>query len=269
MRKTPYVVAALVMVFAVTAFAQKEDVRLFQSFYEDAPILKKNFVHPLFTYSSFENWSVMTVGAIGGHPFTPKVDLQAGLHYVSSSPDKGDGQSGISDLDVVGRYNIKKDKVNNFSVGGYASLPIGSDKVGYSKFNFGGFGAYRNQMKSGMVITATAGLYFIEVPDYGDVSGLDADDFNFAKAAADADDEVKTKHETQFRIGGGVIYPVNKQLNIVGELALRTKIDFMMLSGGVDYAMKNGGRLRGALGIGLDDGAPDLMILAGYMLTLK
>jgi len=42
-------------------------------------------------------------------------------------------------------------------------------------------------------------------------------------------------------------------------------MDFMMLSGGVDYNMGNV-RYRGALGLGLDDGAPDFQILASYLL---
>ena len=41
----------------------------------------------------------------------------------------------------------------------------------------------------------------------------------------------------------------------------------MMLSGGVDYNMGNA-RVRGALGIGMDDGAPDFRIMGGYMIEL-
>jgi hypothetical protein len=35
----------------------------------------------------------------------------------------------------------------------------------------------------------------------------------------------------------------------------------------VDYLLQNNGRVRGALGIGLDDGAPDIMLLASYLMA--
>ena len=41
----------------------------------------------------------------------------------------------------------------------------------------------------------------------------------------------------------------------------------MMLSGGANYKLGNG-TLRGALGLGLDDGAPALSITAKYAITL-
>ena len=77
-----------------------------------------------------------------------------------------------------------------------------------------------------------------------------------------------TKHETSLNIGAGAIYPINEQLNLVGELFMQSEGDYMMLSGGVDYNLGSG-RIRGALGLGLDDGAPDIKIMGGYLLTLK
>jgi hypothetical protein len=49
-------------------------------------------------------------------------------------------------------------------------------------------------------------------------------------------------------------------------LSIRTEGDYILLSGGVDYPMKSGGRLRGALGLGLDDGAPNFALRGGYYL---
>jgi hypothetical protein len=39
-----------------------------------------------------------------------------------------------------------------------------------------------------------------------------------------------------------------------------------MISGGLDYQLQNGGRFRSLLGLGIDDGAPDITLLAGYLL---
>jgi hypothetical protein len=48
----------------------------------------------------------------------------------------------------------------------------------------------------------------------------------------------------------------------------KTAVDYAMLSGGVDYLLQNNGRVRGALGIGLDDDAPDVMFLVSYLMSL-
>ena len=80
-------------------------------------------------------------------------------------------------------------------------------------------------------------------------------------------DKGEDDRETSLELAGGVIYPMNNQVSIVGELTIKGDKDYMLLSGGVDYVMGNG-RLRGMLGLGLDDNAPDFQIVAGYLLTL-
>jgi hypothetical protein len=257
----------------VSSSATLNDVKLFQSFFEDAPVIKTNYVHPAFSYSSYENMSAINIGAMGGHPISPKLDVEAELYYSSLSYDiKGaDGQSGITDLGLHGKYNLKSERDQVASVGAYISLPIGSEDIGQGNLNFGGFGAYRKALSGGMVVTANAGLYFYEVPK---TTGFDADDFDFrvglAKAAkVEASGDAETEHETRLRLGAGLIYPMSgKKTNLVGEIVLLTKVDYMMLSGGVDHTLSNGAKLRGGLGIGLDDGAPDLMIMAGYFMKL-
>ena len=151
-------------------------------------------------------------------------------------------RSGISDILIAGRYNLKPDETK-ISAGGFITLPIGEEKVGQSNLNFGAFGALRHPLESGMVITGTLGIDFSEVPKRG---GDDSD------------------YETSLNIGGGVIYPHSDQLSIIGEIGLRTEGDFFLLSGGVDYNITSG-RVRGALGVGLDDGAPDVMLLGSYL----
>ncbi len=245
------------------------DVHLFQSFFHDAPVAKSPFVQPTFGYASYDGWSNMNIGAMGGIPAGKKFDIGAELYFANMKPEKGDGESGLTDLDVYGKYNFKQDKKQIFSGGASISLPIGKEELGYGAMNFGFFGAYRTLLNSGMVITANAGLDFIEVAGGGDVDADDLDDFDwddFAKVSAKDDDD--TEHETCFRIGGGLIYPLNKTTSIVGEMLMITEVEYMMLSGGVDHVLSNGARVRGALGLGLDDGAPDFMIMAGYFLNL-
>ncbi len=71
--------------------------------------------------------------------------------------------------------------------------------------------------------------------------------------------------ETALLLGGGIIHQINTQLTFVGELNLVTEGEFGMISGGLDYKLQSGGRLRGTLGLGIDDGAPDLAIVISFL----
>jgi len=251
----------LLLVFP--SYGQKQkglltDVHLFQSFFQDAPVTKAKFGQGAFSYSDYEGGSQITLGAMGGIPINEKIDLQGELHFASFSPEEGDGESGLTDLGLYGHYKISQEKNKLLTAGAMMTLPIGKEEIGYGNLNFGAFAAYRTLLSSGMVLTATAGLNFYEVTTYS----YEVDWFT-----GEVETKKETDRETSFRLGGGIIYPLQKGMNFVGELTLETEVDRMMLSGGIDYAMKSG-RLRGALGIGLDDGSPDLQILAGYLINL-
>jgi hypothetical protein len=44
-----------------------------------------------------------------------------------------------------------------------------------------------------------------------------------------------------------------------------TDPDYMNLTVGADYKLKSNIRLRGGLGLGLDDGAPDFMLFTSFL----
>ncbi len=250
-------VSGLVLILSAAVLQAQngtEDVRLFQSYFYDTPISERPYGEAGFSYSKFENWTLLGVGARGGYPVNEKLEIQGELLYLSWSPEEGDGESGISDLGIYGRYNISNNSPTNFAVGGLITLPIGSEDIGQGNLNFGGFGAVRHPLDNGMVITGNAGLMFYETTE------VEVDPVTLEV-------EEKTKHENSFNIGAGIIYPTNDKMNIIGELSLQTEGDYMMLSGGVDYNLGNG-RVRGMLGIGLDDGAPDLTISGSYAIPL-
>ncbi len=243
-------------------FAQNplDDVKLFQNFLRDAPIAKTLFINGGLDYSSYDGSSSLDIGAQGAYPLNDKLHIDAALGFSSRSFDdikvggqtiEVDGESGLQDLYVGARYNVMPGKTN-ISAGGYATLPIGEEKVGYGSLNFGGYGSLRHPLDNGMVITGTFGLDFIEVT---------TEDFDWETGESSED----TEYETSITLAGGAIYPINEQMAAVGELMLRTEYDYMMLSGGVDYTLEMGSRVRGALGIGLDDGAPDLMFKVSFL----
>jgi hypothetical protein len=231
-----------VLVQSIKAQEGTNNVHLFQTYFFDAPIAKAGYGEGGIIFLDYEKWNTFGIGVQGGYPINEKIELQTALRFINWSPDKGDGKSGISDLDVYGRYNFYNQKQTNISVGGMITLPIGSDDVGQGNLNFGAFGALRHSLQNNIVLVGTLGLFFME--------GVDDD------------------YDSNLLFGGGTIYKVNEQLNIVGELNIWSKNDYMMLSGGVDYLLGNG-RLRGALGIGLDDGAPDITLIGSYSISLS
>jgi hypothetical protein len=239
----------ILMIISASAMAQSgtDQVRLFQSYFFDTPIATANHVQPGLSHSSYEHSSVLTIGANGGYVVNPKLEVLGGLNYTSISYDYDnvDGQSGLSDLTLVGRYKLTEGKPTQFAAGALLTLPIGSDDVGGGNFDFGAYAAVRHPLNNGMVVTGNVALLLVET-----VNSKGEDD-----------------RDTSLELAGGVIYPMNNQMNIVGELTIKGDKDYMLLSGGVDYVMGKG-RLRGALGIGLDDKDPDFQIMAGYLLPL-
>ena len=246
---------ALAVPLTLVGQSNLENVHLFQSYHFDTPITKTKLVEGDIAFSNYDGGSAFSMGARGVYPVNEKLEIDAQLHFANSKIDNFDGKSGLTDIGVYGRYFLKKQDKTTFSAGGVITLPIGSDKLyssnylfqalGSSVLNFGAFGAMRHILQNGMIFTANAGLFFFEAPSYSD-----------------------SDRETSFNIGVGTIYPYSAKMNIVGELYQMSKFDFMMLSGGVDYNLGKGKKARGMLGLGLDDGAPDLMILGGYEITL-
>ena len=236
---------ALILIFSQSIWAQdavKSDVHLFQTFLRDAPISSSGYGEFGVSYLKYDFLSQTSLGLQGGYPVTDKIEIDVGLGFLFMSPDFGDSRSGLSDIAVTGRYLILEDN-KNLSAGGYLTLPVGSNDLwGQNRFNFGAFAAIRQPLNEKLVFSGVLGLDFVEI-------GND--------------------HDAAVLISIGSIYGINEQLNVVGELKFQSRVDYVLLSGGADYALNEKGRIRGALGFGLDDGAPDFMIMGSYLLFLR
>jgi len=242
--RTSTIMVSLFFIFFASSLlvAQNtDDIHLFQSYFFDATISQRPYFEGGLSYSDFDTASVLAIGGQGGFPINKKLEVQAALSYINISPEQGDGQSGISDLSLYGRYNLSNNGKTIFSAGGMITLPVGSEDVGKGNTNFEGFGAVRHKLQSGLTLTGTAGLLFFK--------------------------NWEDDYDTSFNIGFGGIYPVNNLLAVVGEFNMQTEGDYMMVSAGVDYKLSKG-HVRGALGLGLDDGAPDIQIYGSYLVNL-
>ena len=249
------VVAAFLIVIPLHAQNDLDNVRLFQSYFFDTPISTVGYGEGGLAYSSYDKLNILGIGVQGGYPINEKIEVQSELRYLNWSPDKGDGKSGISDLGIYGRYHVSSQNATNISAGAMITLPIGSKDVGASSLDFGIYGAVRHVLNEQTVLVGTLGLMFFEITK----TEYDPGTFQL---------EEKTSHENSLNLGLGTIYQLNEQLNLVGELYFMSEGDYMMLSGGVDYVLSKG-RVRGSLGLGLDDGAPDFRLMGGYSMSLS
>ncbi len=254
-----FLITILVVLVSLTALvaqdAVKSDVHLFQTLLRDAPITSRPYGDAAFTFSDYKGGSAWGIGFQGGYPVNPQLEVGVALGFLNFSPEFGDGESGLSDITVAGHYLLKPENPN-MSAGGYITLPVGKEEIGQGNLNFGAFGAMRYPMTNGIVLTGILGFDFLEMTTY---------EFNTTTLQL----EEKSSHELSVLIGGGAIYPVNEQFHVVGELNFQTEGDYALLSGGVDYTLGMGNKIRGALGFGLDDGAPDLMLMGSFMFFLK
>lgn len=219
--------------------ATKDDVRLFQSFFRDAPIAASPYVEGLAEYSNVLLGSELKTGVQGGIAVTPEIEVTTGLYYLNFYPDNFSNEYGIMDIPVYGRYSFLNEETK-ISGGAYVTLPVGSEALGQENTDYGVFGAIRHPASEEVVVTGTLGIDFLE-------TGLE--------------------REASLNLGAGVIYTTSELMNLIGELRIQSDIDYSALSGGIDYKLNNLGRFRANLLLGLDDGAPDYA-LSGSLLII-
>jgi hypothetical protein len=218
-----------------------DDVRLFQTFFEDAAVAETPYVEGFLTFADDDDSDGLALGAQGAGQVNEKIEIGGRLEYRDLDPDRGDSETGLSDLAVYGRFHLDLDI--RATVGGVITIPIGDEDVGGDETNVGVFGAVRHPLDNGVVLTGALGLSSIEEEDrFGD------------------DDR-----ELSLLLAGGAIYELDDQFNLVGEVNVRTEEDVGLITGGLDYELSDSGRLRGALGLGFDDGSPDFNLQGGYL----
>ena len=228
--------AAITSTVAMSQPYLHSDVRSFQSFFRDGTIVGSPYVDGGIVFSDYDFLNTFALGARGGLPITNAFEIGASLALFSIDPEAGDGETGLTDLEVSGRYLVLDDE-NQVTVGGFITLPIGDEDIGQSRTNFGIFGALRYPASEDITILGNAGLDLLDFADY----------------------------EASLNLGGGAIFKTESDLSILAELAIQTFTDVVLLSGGVDYPI-TGARLRGSLGVGLDDGAPDFQLALSALL---
>lgn len=160
--------------------------------------------------------------------------------------------NGATDLDVYGKWNFGTRGGTSFAAGVIATVPTGDDSVGlgYDAFGMKAFGSVRHDFGN-MVLVADAGIRFT---GDGRVAGA------------------SLNGKTSASVAGGVLFPIAPKFSLLAEGLFetarfdQTDTDARLL-GGINWRPAPNGVVRGAIGFGLTDFAPDFQVLAGYAFT--
>lgn len=251
--------ALILMLVPAFAFAQGADfmdgVRPFMSFIEDAAVAENMYGEGQFQYADFEGGSSISLGVQGAYRVMPLMEAGGRVGFASVSPEVGDGESGLLDVDVYGRYTVMEGPTMRVTAGALLNLPVGSDKIGEGTFDFGGFGALRYAMTKGVIL----GHFGLRI---------------------NGDSEIETgygtfdvEREMQILFGGGILYPLSEAATLTGEFTFESAEydggdSALQLTPGIDFGLASGLKVRGALALGLSDGAPDMILIAGVAKNL-
>lgn len=221
---------------------RSEDVRPFTRWIEDAVIVPNLVVEPFFALNDYDGGSGWNLGGQAGFKAAP--DLETGVRWSLDhlSADHGGGsETGLSDLRGYARYRVQA-KNPQVALGAWVDLPVGKKEVGAGNFNVDLFGAMRYHLDSGVVLLANAGIESVEFG--GD------------------------NRDTGIHFGGGLLYPLSRDLSALGEFNWGSASQYGLINGGLDYLVSGNNHLRASLGFGFDDGAPNLTLLLGFLMGI-
>lgn len=237
------------------------DVRLIQRPIEDAAYAEQAYMEGQFRYQDVDGGeSSILFGGLGAVTVADDFEVGAFIGFKSTDPDVGDGESGLLDIDVYGRYNFKPiqtDAADIFATTGLLlSLPVGSEDLYEGTLDAEGFGAARFAFDT-FVLTGALGLR---------INGDYERDVPGGVATADG--------ELSIVLTGGGLLPVSDTVTLTGELDIETaRFDRgdsdVRLTPGVDVLTGDALHLRGGVGIGLTDGAPDLELILGAGVNIE
>lgn len=217
------------------------DVRLFNSWVADAVFTPGIDLEPLFDWQVYNGFNLWFAGARTAIWVADGVEVGGRLGWAGFDPDGFDGESSFADLELFGRYRLPVDFDGTLAAGGEIALPTGDPEAGQDNTIVRIFSALRKDMDGAFTFTANAGFEYVEFLG-GDGNGL--------------------------TLGLGTLVPLTDELTATGEFNLRTAFDYAIVTGGLDYELPPGGHLRSAIGIGLDDQAPDFQFQVALALPV-
>lgn len=249
-------VLAVILLASLPAAAQAPTSgsdRLFLSFFEDATVIESQWWEGQGEYADYDNFDTLLIRGTAAFQIRKDVEVGGRVGFGSSDSDFFMDGSGATDLDLYGKYYFgAQGGKTEYAAGAVVTIPTGDDSVGlgFDAFGAGAFGSARYRLE-GAILTGNVGLRF-----NGDARVL----------GVDLDGEISPF------AGFGYIRPLSDEVTFVGEVRFETErfdrgeSDVRVL-GGINLRSFNRGMLRAAVGVGLDDGAPDVQFIVGYAHT--
>jgi hypothetical protein len=229
---------------------ERGDARLFQRFVEDAAVVPGAWVEAQYSYENLNQGTRHRAGPIIA--FRLGKDVEAGLRFGFEwlSVDGGPDGSGFSDLDIYAKYRFPG-AASRFALGALFKAPTGDEEngIGTGSSDIEVFGAFRSDFKA-VSLVANAG-----------VRSNGGTDPPFADA------------QDSFLLGGGILLSATSAATFSVEASYETRrlagahADGRLTIGVQTFGPAGRGGFRGAIGIPLTDGAPDLNLLAGVYLV--
>ncbi len=266
-----FLVIISVLCLSMQAIAEiTENNRLLQKPEWDGAIISGKWLNNEVRYQQFEvngneDVNFLSVGStfITSIPAIPNFEIGAKLWLMNANYDHFDSETGLSDIDCWGKYQFYN--MNNLLISGgiQLTLPLGSDSILHPRAsgetNIELFGAARYRVSEITSVVGHVGLR----------RNADADVDLSSKNGFDIDAEIEG--ETQIEAGCGIIYQLQPSLNLLGEFNIATEAyddseSDIEMTFGAEYMLKPNMSVKGGLGFGLDDGAPQAELIAGCTL---
>lgn len=229
----------------------RNDRRLFQRFVEDAAISTGGWAELQYRYANLSSGSEHFLGPLVAFKIVNNIEggLRFGLRDVN--PDPGQGESGLSDIDLFAKYRFPGGGRGRAALGVLAKVPTADETegLGTGKSDLELFAAWRADFDA-VSIVANAG----------------------ARLNGDPDPPVPPTDNSLF-FGGALLLPASQALTLVIEATYETErfegaSDDARLTLGVQSRSRQGRTgVRGGVAIPLSDGAPDYEVLLGAFLT--
>jgi hypothetical protein len=236
------------------ATAPQNNDRFFLSFAQDATVPRSQWWEGdlVFTDASPVD-SIIVRGIVAFQPWK-HVELGGRFGFGSSDGPTGfpDG-TGSTDMDVWGKYHWNPGSgPTELAAGVLVTIPTGDNTAGLGRdaFDIEGFGSVRYSARK-LIYAGNIGFRLNGDGEIGNAS---------------------FSGKTQGWLAAGIIVPMSTEISFIGELSLRSEAidqgeaDHRIL-GGIDWKPFQRGMLRGAVGFGISDGAPDLEVTVGYAAT--
>jgi hypothetical protein len=198
-------------------------------------------------YSQWEDADAFVIDLYGKYGIMDAWEVGLDVPLISVSPDVGDDESGIGDVNVWTKYQFIDESKDGFGLaaGLNVKLATGSDDKGIGTGHVDWMPFIMASMKPAdqFVLGAKIGFNFVGEPD-----GANLDD------------------EFHYTIWGG--YAIDERLGIVAELIGNTARvdgadDPLELDAGVTYGLAENLGLVAGIGAGLSDASPDWRIFVG------